>query len=129
MSEQPIHLIDGVMTVGVPVSDQDRALAFYRDTLGFRTVRDVPLPQFGGRWIEVAPPSGSVTIALVPTRPGLPLGVQTGIRFTTADASATHAELQSRDVEVDELLRWPGVPTMFAFRDQDGNRHEIVEGS
>src|ERR1700727_2108921 len=90
MSEQAIHLIDDVMAVGVPVSDQDRALAFYRDTLGFQPVRDVPLPQFGGRWIEVAPPSGSVTIALVPTRPGLPAGVQTGIRFTAADAAAAH---------------------------------------
>lgn len=129
MNEQTSHLIDDVMTVGVPVSDQDRALAFYRDTLGFRSIRDVPLPQFGGRWIEVAPPSGSVTIALVLTRPELPVGVQTGIRFTTADASALHAELQSRGVEVGELLHWPGVPAMFAFRDQDGNGHEIVERS
>lgn len=123
------HLIDNVMTIGVPVSDQDRALAFYRDTLGFRPVRDLPLPQFGGRWIEVAPPSGAVTIALVPSRPGLPAGVQTGIRFTTADAAAIHTELQSHGVEVGELLRWPGVPPMFTFRDQDGNGHEIVEVS
>lgn len=127
MNAQTTHLIDGVMAVGVPVSDQDRALAFYRDTLGFRTVRDVPLPQFGGRWIEVAPPSGSITIALVPTRPGLPAGVQTGIRFTAPDAATTHAELQSSGVEVGELLRWPGTPPMFSFRDQDGNSHEIVE--
>jgi lactoylglutathione lyase len=127
MSEQTTQLIDDVMTIGVPVSDQDRALAFYRDTLGFRPIRDVPLPQFGGRWIEVSPPSGSVTIALVPTRPGLPVGVETGIRFTTADATTVHGELQSRGVEVGELLNWPGVPAMFAFRDQDGNRHEIVQ--
>lgn len=122
-------MIDEVMTIGVPVSDQDRALAFYRDTLGFRAVRDVPLPQFGGRWIEVAPPSGTVTIALVPTRPGLPAGVQTGIRFTTADAATVHAELQARGVEVGELLRWPGVPAMFSFRDPDGNGHEIVQAN
>jgi lactoylglutathione lyase len=121
------RLIENVMTIGVPVSDQDRALSFYRDTLGFQPARDVPLPQFGGRWIEVTPPGGGVTIALVPTRPGLPLGIETGIRFTTADAPAVHAELQARGVEVGELLRWPGVPAMFAFRDQDGNRHEIVE--
>ncbi|HTX07276.1 MAG TPA: VOC family protein [Solirubrobacteraceae bacterium] len=127
MSEQATHSIENLMTIGVPVSDQDRALAFYRDTLGFRPIRDVPLPQFGGRWIEVAPPSGSVTIALVPAREGLPAGVPTGIRFTTADASAAHAELSSRGVEVGELLHWPGVPPMFAFHDQDGNGHEIVE--
>jgi lactoylglutathione lyase len=129
MNKQTTQLIDDVLTIGVPVSDQDRALAFYRDTLGFQTVRDVPLPQFSGRWIEVAPPSGSVTIALVPARPGAPAGVQTGIRFTAADAAAAHAELQSRGVEVGEVLHWPGVPAMFAFRDQDGNGHEIVEAA
>jgi lactoylglutathione lyase len=127
MSEQTTHLIDDVLAIGVPVSDQDRALAFYRDTLGFRTVRDAPLPQVGGRWIEVAPPSGSVTIALVPARPGVEVGAETGIRFTTGDAAAAHAELQARDVKVGELLNWPGVPPMFAFRDQDGNQHEIVQ--
>lgn len=128
MNEHTTHLIDGVMTIGVPVADQDRALAFYRETLGFRTVRDVPLPQLAGRWIEVAPPSGSVTIALVPTRPGLSVGIETGIRFTAPDAAAAHSELRSRGVEVGELLHWPGTPPMFAFRDRDGNGHEIVEG-
>ncbi|HTU87747.1 MAG TPA: VOC family protein [Solirubrobacteraceae bacterium] len=121
------RLIDDVMTIGVPVSDQDRALAFYRDTLGFQPIRDVPLPQFGGRWIEVAPPNASVTIALVPARPGLPTGIETGIRFTTADAAAVHAELEARGVDVGEILRWPGVPAMFAFGDLDGNRHAIVQ--
>ena len=127
MSEPTTNLIDGVMTIGVPVSDQDQALAFYRDTLGFRPVRDVPLPQFGGRWIEVAPPTGAVTVALIPTRPGLPAGVETGIRFATADAAAARAEMESRGVEVGELLRWPGVPPMFGFRDPDGNGAAIVE--
>jgi lactoylglutathione lyase len=127
MSEQTTQMINDVLTIGVPVSDQDRALAFYRDTLGFRTVRDTPLPQLGGRWIEVAPPSGNVTIALVKARPGVAVGAETGIRFTTADAGAAHAELQARGVEVGELLRWPGVPPMFAFRDQDGNGHELVQ--
>ena len=127
MSEPTMNLIDGVMTIGVPVSDQDRALAFYRDTLGFEPVRDMPLPRFGGRWIEVAPPGGTVTVALIPTRPGLPVGVHTGIRFTAVDAAGVHTALQGRGVEVGELLRWPGVPAMFTFRDQDGNASEIVE--
>jgi catechol 2,3-dioxygenase-like lactoylglutathione lyase family enzyme len=121
--------IDDVLTIGVPVSDQDRALEFYLDRLGFEKRRDVPLPQFGGRWIEVAPAHATVTIALVPAREETPAGVQTGIRLTTRDAAAIHAELQARGVEVDELLRWPGVPAMFALRDQDGNRLEIVESA
>lgn len=127
MNQSTTHLIDDVLTIGVPVSDQDRALTFYRDKLGLEAVRDVPLPQFGGRWIEVAPAAGTVTIALVPTREGVPTGVQTGIRLKAADAGAVHAELLSRGVEVGEMLRWPGVPPMFGLRDQDGNQLEIVE--
>jgi catechol 2,3-dioxygenase-like lactoylglutathione lyase family enzyme len=119
--------IGDVLTIGVPVSDQDRALQFYLDRLGFEKRRDVPLPQFGGRWIEVAPEGASVTIALVPAREETPAGVQTGIRLKTGDAAAVHSELEGRGVEVGELLRWPGVPAMFALRDQDGNRLEIVE--
>lgn len=121
--------IGDVLTIGVPVSDQDRALQFYLDRLGFEKRRDVPLPQFGGRWIEVAPGGADVTIALVPAREESPAGVQTGIRLKTGDAAAVHAELQARGVEVGELLRWPGVPAMFALRDQDGNRLEIVGGA
>jgi catechol 2,3-dioxygenase-like lactoylglutathione lyase family enzyme len=119
--------INDVLTIGVPVSDQDRALQFYVDRLGFEKRRDVPVPQFGGRWIEVAPPGASVTIALVPATEKAPAGVETGIRLRTGDAAGVHAELQGRGVEVGELLRWPGVPPMFALHDQDGNGLEIVE--
>lgn len=119
--------IGDVMTIGVPVSDQDRALDFYVERLGFEKRRDVPVPQFGGRWIEVAPTGATVTIALVPARESAPAGVQTGIRLTAGDAAAVHGGLKARGVEVGELLRWPGVPAMFELRDQDGNRLEIVE--
>ena len=119
--------ISDIRTVGVPVSDQDRALAFYADTLGFETRLDMPVEQLGGRWIEVAPAGAATTIALVPTRDGVPTGVETGVRLTTRDAVAAHADLQNRGVDVGELLRWPGVPAMFAVRDQDGNGLEIVE--
>jgi lactoylglutathione lyase len=128
MNEQTTTIED-VLTIGVPVSDQDRALQFYLDELGFEKRRDVPVPQFGGRWIEVAPASASVTIALVPARDEAPAGVQTGIRLKTGDAAAVHSELQARGVKVGELLRWPGVPPMFVVNDQDGNRLEIVEAA
>ncbi|MQA03516.1 MAG: glyoxalase [Streptosporangiales bacterium] len=110
--------IDGVRTVGIPVSDQDRALAFYAETLGFETLIDAPVEQLGGRWIEVRPPGSAVSVALTPAHEA---GVDTGIRFTTDDAAALHAHLSSRGVAVDELLRWAGVPPMFDFRDPDGN--------
>ena len=129
MNEQSPNLVADVMTVGVPVSDQDRALEFYLGKLGFEKRRDVPLPQFGGRWIEVAPSDATITLALVPAREGAPTGVQTGIRLKTDDADGVHARLQERGVDVGELLRWQGVPPMFSFRDQDGNGLEIVEAT
>jgi catechol 2,3-dioxygenase-like lactoylglutathione lyase family enzyme len=118
--------ITDVRTVGVPVSDQDRALDFYVGTLGFEKRLDAPLPG-GGRWIEVAPSGAATTIALVQTRDGLPTGAETGIRFVTADAESDHAYLQAHGVGTGELLRWPGVPAMFAFRDQDANGLTIIE--
>lgn len=120
-------MISGIYTVGVPVADQDRALEFYAGTLGLEKRLDVPLEQFGGRWIEVAPPGAPVTIALVPERDGVPSGVETGIRLTAPDADRVHADLASRGVEVGEMLRWPGTPAMFGIRDPDGNRLEVVE--
>ena len=126
MSAKTKTRIVDVGTVGVPVTDQDRALDFYVGTLGFEIRVDVSMPD-GGRWIMVGPSSATTTIALVAAKEGVPAGVETGIRFTTTDAEADHAALQANDVEIDELLRWPGVPPMFAFRDQDGNGLEVVE--
>jgi catechol 2,3-dioxygenase-like lactoylglutathione lyase family enzyme len=118
--------ITDVRTVGVPVTDQDRALAFYGDVLGFETRVDSPFG--GGRWIEVAPPGATTTVALAPALEGTPTGVDTGVRFTTANAAAAHEALTAAEVDVDpEVLRFPGVPPMFSFRDPDGNTLYLVE--
>jgi hypothetical protein len=83
----------------------------------------------GTRWIEVGPPAAAITIALIRAHDGVPAGVETGIRFTTSSADASRADLIAHGVDADEVLRWPGIPPMFAFRDQDGNGLEIVEVS
>ena len=120
--------ITQVGVVAIPVSDQEQALTFYRDKLGFETRRDAAFGP-GMRWIEVAPPGSATTIALEPARDDRPAGVDTGIRLYSADPEADHAGLLSRGVDADaELLRFPGVPTMFTFRDLDGNRLVIVGG-
>lgn len=118
--------ITGVRTIGVPVTDQEKALQFYTRALGFATLLDVPMGG-GSRWIEVAPDGAPTSIALVVAKEGVPAGVETGVRFVTSDADAAHAELLAAGADVDDVLRWPGVPAMFAFRDQDGNGLEIVE--
>jgi catechol 2,3-dioxygenase-like lactoylglutathione lyase family enzyme len=103
--------ITAVGTVGVPVTDQDRALEFYVGQLGFEKRRD-------------APPGSATTIALVPA------GVPAGIRLFTGDAGSDHAELRARGVDADpEVLRMAEAPPMFALRDPDGNTLILVEGS
>jgi len=120
-------LISTIATIGIPVSNQDRALEFYTETLGLDKQLDVPLPQLGGRWIAIAPPGGATTIALLRAHDGVPAGVETGIRLTSPDAAAARQRLRDRGVDVGELLRWEGVPPMFAFHDPDGNGLEIIQ--
>lgn len=122
-TESTTNIVD-VGTIGVPVTDQDRALAFYRDVLGFEVGLDAPFGE-GLRWLEVAPPGATTSVALVRDEGILP-GIDTGIRFTTTDAAADHAALRERGVDVDaEVIPYP-VP-MFTLRDPDGNRLYVVE--
>jgi catechol 2,3-dioxygenase-like lactoylglutathione lyase family enzyme len=120
--------ITAVGRVAVAVSDQDRAIAFYVDTLGFEKVADVP---FGGdeRWVEVAPPGSSTSLALVPQREGAPAGVMTNVFLTTTDVEADHARLLAAGVDVDaEVMRMGDpVPPMFFFKDPDGNGFGVVQ--
>jgi catechol 2,3-dioxygenase-like lactoylglutathione lyase family enzyme len=120
--------ITQVGTVIIPVSDQDRALEFYLEKLGFEKRGDTPYGD-GQRWIEVAPPGAATTIALVPPREGDPIGIETHVGFTTEDVDADHADLRSRGVDADEEVMRMGdpVPPMFFFRDPDGNKFLIVE--
>ena len=118
--------IRGMRTVAVPVTDQDRALAFYVDVLGLETRMDAPVEQLGGRWIEVGAPGAETSIALVPARAGGPIGGPTGIRLTGDDVPGLHAHVRERGAVVGELLDWPGVPPMFEVDDPDGNRLVVV---
>lgn len=118
--------LTGVHTVAIPVTDQDRALAFYTETLGFEVRMDGEL-QEGFRWIEVAPPGSATSVALVAAGDGLPAGVDTGIRLTTSDAAADHAAFTDAGASTGELLRWEGVPPMFSLRDVDGNTLYVME--
>jgi catechol 2,3-dioxygenase-like lactoylglutathione lyase family enzyme len=117
-----------VGTVMLPVSDQDRALEFYVDTLGFEKRVDTPFGE-GDRWVEVAPPGAETSVALVQPREGESAGVEGRIGFTTEDVDADHADLKARGVKVDdEVMRMGGpVPPMFFFEDVDGNRLLIVQ--
>jgi catechol 2,3-dioxygenase-like lactoylglutathione lyase family enzyme len=127
MGEHAGTRIAEVRTVSIPISDVDRARDFYTTTLGFEVRLDVPYGD-GRRWLEVAAPGAATTIALAPAGPGQAPGIDTGIRFMTADVEADHADLRARGVDVDpEILRWPGSPPMFQMRDPDGNLLRVVQ--
>ncbi len=89
--------ITDIGTVGIPVSDQDKAVEFFTGTLGFEKRLDARMGE-SFRWVTVAAPGASTA-------------------------------MRQRGIEVGDLLRWPGVPPMFEFKDPDGNRFEIVEAS
>ena len=99
MSEANTSGITGLRTVAVPVIDQDRAVEFYVERLGFELRVDAPVEQLG----------------------------ETRIRFATGDAASLRQDLQKRNVDVGELLTWGDVPPMFTLRDPDGNKLVVVE--
>jgi catechol 2,3-dioxygenase-like lactoylglutathione lyase family enzyme len=121
--------ISKVGNVVIPVSDQDREIEFYTETLGFEKRADIPFGN-GYRWVEVAPQGADTTIALAPPPEGRPTGNrETGIGLYTEDIDALHAELKAAGADVDaEVQRMGGpVPPLCWVRDPEGNSLMFVE--
>jgi catechol 2,3-dioxygenase-like lactoylglutathione lyase family enzyme len=119
--------ITQVGTVMVPVSDQDAAIEFYVEKLGFEKRNDTPFGN-GDRWVEVAPAGATTTVALVMPREGEAAGIESRVALSSTDIDADYATLKERGVDVDaEVMRMGDpVPPMFFFRDQDANNLLIV---
>ena len=119
------QIFTSVPCVAIPVSNQDRTKELF-ERLGLTTTMDVEL-QPGFRWIELAPPAGGTTLALVASYDELPAGIDTGIRLTTPDARAAREAVQAEGLDAGELLDWETAPLMFSFQDPDGNRLYVSE--
>jgi catechol 2,3-dioxygenase-like lactoylglutathione lyase family enzyme len=128
MSTDTATRITQVGTIIVPISDQDAAIAFYTEKLGFEKRSDTPFGN-GDRWVEVGPAGHTTTIALMPPREGEEVGIATRVAFSSADIDADHAALKERGVDVDaEVMRMGDpVPPMFWFRDLDKNSYLLVQ--
>ena len=111
----PTTTITTIRTVAIPATDQDRTVAFFVDKLGFEKRMDAELAE-GFRWIEVAPPGSSVSVAIVAASSELPSGMDTGIRFVTTDAEAEHASMEQQGVDVGDVLRCRGAADVLLSR-------------
>jgi predicted enzyme related to lactoylglutathione lyase len=122
-------MIGGVTQVVIEVEDQDRAKAFWTQTLGFELTQDAPYGQ--ERWLEVRAPDRAVTLVLDlrmgprPTAPHSSLPTS-NVSFYTEDLQQTYQELTARGVQFPQ----PPVRQPFGwwslFEDPDGNRFALV---
>ena len=114
-------MIRGVKFVSIPVTDQDRALAFYTQKLGFRVVTDQPYDA-GQRWIELRVPGADTRIVLFCFGEAQKAGANTNLTFWAEDVEATASELKARGVHFVMEPKREAWGTAAAFEDPDGNR-------
>ncbi len=111
--------------VAVPVSDVDRAKAFYTEKVGFVADHDHTVEE-GLRFVQLTPPGSACSIAIgtgvIDSEPG---SVQ-GLQLVVADIDAARDELLGRGLEVGAVQDFPWGRFVF-FRDPDGNGWAVQE--
>jgi predicted enzyme related to lactoylglutathione lyase len=105
--------------VAVPVSDVDRAKAFYTDQAGFNADQDHRVSD-ELRFVQLTPPGSACSIALGTGLTDVEPGSVQGLQLVVSDIEAAHAELSGRGVEVSPVQDFPWGRFTF-FRDPDGN--------
>jgi catechol 2,3-dioxygenase-like lactoylglutathione lyase family enzyme len=105
--------------ISVPVSDVDRAKAFYTDKAGFNADHDHQ-PTEGLRFVQLTPPGSACSIAIGSGLSEQPPGSVQGLQVVVEDIDAAHAELSGRGVEVSDVQDFPWGRFVF-FSDPDGN--------
>jgi len=137
-------MLNQLANVQVWVNDQEEALAFYTDKLGFEVREDVTVPELGNfRWLSVGVPGQDVAIVLMAV-PGAPVfddetrqqildllakGAAGGLFFTTEDCRASYEELAARGVEFTQEPTEQPYGVDAGFRDPSGNQFRMVERS
>lgn len=111
--------------VQVPVSDLDRAKAFYADQIGFVVEHDHRVSE-ELRFIQLTPPGSACSISLTSGAHEMAPGSLEGLQLVVADAAAARAELLERGVQASEVEEFPWGRFVF-FADPDGNRWAVQE--
>ncbi|MBA3470595.1 MAG: VOC family protein [Herpetosiphonaceae bacterium] len=113
--------ITRVGQISIPVGDQQRALDFYTQKLGWELSADVPMGD-DGRWIEVRIPGAETGLVLFAADEHKSrIGTTSDIMFNTDDIEKTFAELTGQDVEIAQPITTEFWGTFFMFKDPDGN--------
>jgi catechol 2,3-dioxygenase-like lactoylglutathione lyase family enzyme len=105
--------------IGIPVSDVDRAKAFYTDKVGFNADHDHQVSD-ELRFVQLTPPGSACSITIGTGVIDTPPGSVQGMQMVVADIEAAHKELTERGVEVSEVQDFPWGRFVF-FADPDGN--------
>ena len=111
--------------VQVPVSDVDRAIAFYTEKAGFNLDHDRQVNE-DLRFVQVTPPGSACSIAIGAGLSGMEPGSVEGLQLVVDDADAARAELVERGVETSEVQEFPWGRFVF-FSDPDGNRWSVQQ--
>ena len=105
--------------VAVPVSDVDRAKAFYTDQAGFNADHDHQVNE-NLRFVQLTPPGSACSIAIGTGVTDVEPGSVQGLQLVVSDIDAAHADLSGRGVEVSPVQDFPWGRFVF-FKDPDGN--------
>jgi len=111
--------------VAVPVSDVDRAKAFYSEKVGFNVDHDHHVSD-EIRFVQLTPPGSACSIALGKGISTATAGSAHGLQLVVTDVDAARAELVGRGVEVSEVQDFPWGRFVF-FSDPDGNGWAVQE--
>jgi predicted enzyme related to lactoylglutathione lyase len=111
--------------VAIPVTDVDRAKAFYTDNAGFNADHDHKVSD-EIRFVQLTPPGSACSIALGKGVTDAEPGSVQGMQIVVADIHAAHDELAERGVEVSDVQEFPWGKFVF-FKDPDGNGWAVQE--
>jgi predicted enzyme related to lactoylglutathione lyase len=113
----------------LPVSDIDRAIAFYRDKAGFDLDHDTTTEQMHVAQLTPRGSGCSIVFGDLPSQSEMAPGSMRGLQLVVADAQAARQELLDRGVEVSEIMQFSPDDggTFFGFSDPDGNTWAVQE--